>query len=201
MADLPAGFDRAMAALLGIDGWRTDAGERLTYGYDNSRRHAQPDAVALPREAAQVQALVRACREHRVPVVARGRGTNTTGAAVPVAGGVVVSFERMDQVVDVRPGDRCAVVQPGVLNGDLQRALAPHGLFWPPDPTSADYSTVGGNLACNAGGPRAQRAPSVRQGRELEGRLDHQRQGLHLRRARHLAQRGFDAGHSITVSL
>ena len=155
MADLPAGFDRAMAALLGIDGWRTDAGERLTYGYDNSRRHAQPDAVALPRDAAQVQALVRACREQRVPVVARGRGTNTTGAAVPVAGGVVVSFERMDQVLEIRPGDRCAIVQPGVLNGDLQRALAPHGLFWPPDPTSADYATVGGNLACNAGGPRA----------------------------------------------
>ena len=155
MAGLSTEFERAMAALLGDAGWRVDASERLTYGYDNSRRHAQPDAVALPRDAAQVQALVRACRQHHVPVVARGRGTNTTGAAVPVAGGVVVSFERMDQVVDVRPGDRCAVVQPGVLNGDLQRALAPHGLFWPPDPTSADYSTVGGNLACNAGGPRA----------------------------------------------
>ena len=155
MAGLSTDFERAMAALLGDAGWRVDASERLTYGYDNSRRHAQPDAVALPRDAAQVQALVRACRQHHVPVVARGRGTNTTGAAVPVAGGVVVSFERMDQVVDVRPGDRCAVVQPGVLNGDLQRALAPHGLFWPPDPTSADYSTVGGNLACNAGGPRA----------------------------------------------
>jgi D-lactate dehydrogenase len=90
-----------------------------------------------------------------VPIVARGRGTNTTAAAVPLAGGVVVSFERMDRILAIRPGDRCAVVQPGVLNGDLQRALAPHGLFWPPDPTSADFSTIGGNLACNAGGPRA----------------------------------------------
>jgi D-lactate dehydrogenase len=61
----------------------------------------------------------------------------------------------MQRIIDIRPGDRCAVVEPGVLNGDLQRALAPHGLFWPPDPTSADYSTIGGNLACNAGGPRA----------------------------------------------
>jgi D-lactate dehydrogenase len=154
MSTLPAALDRELAALLGDD-WRTDENERLTYGYDNSRRQALPDAVALPADAAQVQALVRACRAHRVPVVARGRGTNTTGAAVPVAGGVVVSFERMQRILEIRPGDRCAVVEPGVLNGDLQRALAPHGLFWPPDPTSAEYSTVGGNLACNAGGPRA----------------------------------------------
>ena len=155
MSALPAALSRELASLLGADGWRTDPNERLTYGYDNSRRQALPDAVALPVEPAQVQALVRACRTHRIPIVARGRGTNTTGAAVPVAGGVVVSFERMQRILAIRPGDRCAVVEPGVLNGDLQRALAPHGLFWPPDPTSADYSTIGGNLACNAGGPRA----------------------------------------------
>jgi len=151
---LPRALDSHMQALLG-DGWRTDASERLGYAYDNSRRHALPDAVALPRTREQVIELVRTCRAHRVPVIARGRGTNTTGASVPVAGGVVVSFERMDRILDIRAGDRCAVVEPGVLNGDLQAALAPHGLFWPPDPTSAGYSTVGGNLACNAGGPRA----------------------------------------------
>ena len=152
--ELPVSLQRELAAVLG-DAWRTDASERLTYGYDNSRRFALPAGVALPDSREQVQALVRACRAHGVPVVARGRGTNTTGASVPVAGGVVVSFERMARILDIRPGDRCAVVEPGVLNGDLQRALQPHGLFWPPDPTSADYSTVGGNLACNAGGPRA----------------------------------------------
>jgi len=151
---LPASLSNELAALLG-DGWRTDPDERLTYGYDNSRKLAVPDAVALPTTREQVVALVRSCRAHRVPVIARGRGTNTTGAAVPVAGGVVVSFERMNRILDIRPGDRCAIVEPGVLNGDLQRALAPDALFWPPDPTSADYSTVGGNLACNAGGPRA----------------------------------------------
>jgi D-lactate dehydrogenase (quinone) len=153
-APLPADLARTLADLLGA-GWRTDPAECLTYGYDNSRRQAMPAAVALPATRAQVQALVRACRAHRVPIVARGRGTNTTGAAVPDAGGVVVSFERMQRIIDIRPGDRCAVVEPGVLNGDLQRALRPHGLFWPPDPTSADFSSVGGNLACNAGGPRA----------------------------------------------
>ncbi len=154
MTALPADLVRTLAALLG-DGFRTDASERLTYGYDNSRRQAMPDAVALPTTREQVVALVCACRAHRVPVIARGRGTNTTGAAVPIAGGVVVSFERMRRILDIRPGDRCAVVEPGVLNGDLQRALQAHGLFWPPDPTSADYSSIGGNLACNAGGPRA----------------------------------------------
>lgn len=154
MIALPDALQRELAAVFG-DGWLTDPGERLAYAYDNSRRQSLPDAVALPRTREQAQALVRACRRHRVPVIARGRGTNTTGASVPVAGGVVVSFERMDRILEIRPGDRCAVVEPGVLNGDLQAALKPHGLFWPPDPTSAAFSTVGGNLACNAGGPRA----------------------------------------------
>lgn len=154
MNTLSAGLASRLQASLG-EGWRTDPSERLAYAFDNSRRQALPDAVALPTTAEQVVELVRACRAARVPVVARGRGTNTTGASVPVAGGVVVSFERMNRILDIRPGDRCAVVEPGVLNGDLQAALKPHGLFWPPDPTSAGYSTVGGNLACNAGGPRA----------------------------------------------
>jgi D-lactate dehydrogenase len=153
-AMIPQSMHEAMAGLLGA-AWLRDDAERLAYAYDNSRRLSLPDAVALPTTRAQVIALVLACREHRVPLVARGRGTNTTGASVPVGGGVVVSFERMDRIVDIRPGDRCAVVEPGVLNGALQRALQPLGLFWPPDPTSADYSTIGGNLACNAGGPRA----------------------------------------------
>ncbi|MFD0739114.1 FAD-binding oxidoreductase [Lysobacter koreensis] len=154
MNALPPVLARDLSALLG-DGWLADPSERLAYAYDNSRREALPDAVALPTTREQVLALVRACRAQRVPVVARGRGTNTTGASVPIAGGVVVSFERMDRILDIRPGDRCAVVEPGVLNGELQAALQPHRLFWPPDPTSAAFSTVGGNLACNAGGPRA----------------------------------------------
>jgi len=156
MSALPAELHRELADLLGEGrNWLTDPGERLAYAYDNSRRESLPDAVALPVARGQVQALVRACFRHRVPVIARGRGTNTTGASVPVQGGVVVSFERMDRILEVRPGDRCAVVEPGVLNGDLQAVLQGHGLFWPPDPTSAAFSTVGGNLACNAGGPRA----------------------------------------------
>jgi D-lactate dehydrogenase len=144
-----------LQALLGQAGLLADPAERLAYGYDNSRRQAMPDAVALPTTREQVQAIVRLCRQHRVAVTARGRGTNTTGASVPVAGGLVVSFEKMARILAIEPGDRIAVVEPGVLNGDLQAALRPFGLFWPPDPTSSPYCSIGGNLACNAGGPRA----------------------------------------------
>jgi D-lactate dehydrogenase len=133
----------------------TDEAERLVYGYDNSRREAMPDAVVFPATHEEVVALVRACRAERVPLVARGRGTNTTGASVPIAGGIVVSFERMNRILAIDPANRIAVVEPGVLNADLQSALKSHALFWPPDPTSAPYCTIGGNLACNAGGPRA----------------------------------------------
>lgn len=137
------------------DALRTDASECLVYGYDNSRRQAMPDAVVFPAKHDDVVALVRACRTHRLPLIARGRGTNTTGASVPIEGGVVASFERMNRVLRIDPDNRLAVVEPGLLNGDLQSALQPHRLFWPPDPTSAPYCTVAGNIACNAGGPRA----------------------------------------------
>ena len=154
-ASLPRPLHDALAAALPPGALLADPAERLNYGYDNSRRQGLPLAVALPHDAAQVQAIVRACREARTPIVARGRGTNTTGASVPGEDALVVSFERMARVLDIRPGDRVAVVEPGLLNGDLQAALAPHGLFWPPDPTSAMYCSIGGNLACGAGGPRA----------------------------------------------
>ncbi|MBP8098555.1 MAG: FAD-binding protein [Arenimonas sp.] len=149
--DLISGLMKA----LGSGGLLLDPAERLGYSYDNSRRQSLPDAVALPTTREQVLAIVRLCREHKTPITARGRGTNTTGASVPVEGGLVLSFERMNRILEIRPGDRVAIVEPGLLNGDLQQALRTHGLFWPPDPTSAPYCTIGGNLACNAGGPRA----------------------------------------------
>lgn len=134
--------------------WLTDAASCLSYGFDNSRRSGPVIAVALPENEAQVQALVRACAATGTAIVARGRGTATTGAAVPLRPSVVVCFERMGRILRIEADNRFAVVEPGVVNGDLQAALAPFGCFWPPDPTSAGYSTIGGNLACNAGGPR-----------------------------------------------
>lgn len=143
--------------LRGVVGARAvlaDGANRQVYGGDNSRLHAMPGAVVLAESEAQLQALVGFAAEYRIALTARGRGTATTGAAVACAGGIVVAFERMDRLLRIEADDRLAVVQPGLINGDLQHQLAPHGFFWPPDPTSSPYATVGGNLACNAGGPR-----------------------------------------------
>lgn len=145
----------AFEAVLARGSVLTSAADCLAYGYDNSAYRQNPAMVLLPASSAQVQAIVMLARDYKLPLTARGRGTNTTGASVPVQGGAVVSFERMNRFVAINPGDRTAVVEPGVLNGDLQAALAPHRLFWPPDPTSAPFCSIGGNIACNAGGPRA----------------------------------------------
>ncbi|ROH91971.1 FAD-binding protein [Stagnimonas aquatica] len=152
---LPAAFVAALRGLLGEAALLTDPADCLTYGYDNSRRLTLPQAVAFAQNHEQVQAVVRLCHQYRVPLTARGRGTNTTGASVPLAGGLVLSLERMDRILEVSPGDRLLRCEAGALNGAVQAAAGRHGLFWAPDPTSAAFSTVGGNLACGAGGPRA----------------------------------------------
>lgn len=133
----------------------TDTTECWTYGYDNSRRQAQPDAVVFPRTQEQVQELVRFCNQRRIPLVTRGRGTGTTGATVPINGGIILSTEQMDKIIRIDAANRLAIVEPGVTNQALQDAVGEHGFFWPPDPTSAAFCTIGGNLAYNSAGPRA----------------------------------------------
>ena len=154
-SELPNAFLEAARAIVSPENLLTEAGAVWAYGYDNSRRHTPPAAVALPGEQAQVVALVRLCNEHRVPLVARGAGTATTGAAVPLAGGLVLSLERMKRILKVDPANRVMVVEPGVTNREVQQAAAEHGFFWPPDPTSSPVCTVGGNLAVNSAGPKA----------------------------------------------
>jgi D-lactate dehydrogenase len=163
MSALPERVLIALRAALPRDALLTAHGDCLTYAYDNSAHQAMPQAVVLPTTAQQVQAVMHACRADGVPLVARGRGTNTTGASVPVQGGVVMSFERMNRVLRIDTDNRYAVVEPGLLNGELQQALRALGFFWAPDPTSADFCTVGGNLACNAAGPRAVKYGSCRE--------------------------------------
>ncbi|HEU5288829.1 MAG TPA: FAD-linked oxidase C-terminal domain-containing protein, partial [Candidatus Limnocylindria bacterium] len=112
-----------------------------------------PDAVVLPNDTADVAALARFCHEHSVPIVPRGAGTGLSGGAIPVEGGVVVSFARMARILDIDAPNRRAVVQPGLINLHLSTAVAPHGLYFVPDPSSQKACTLGGNVAENSGGP------------------------------------------------
>ncbi len=133
----------------------TDKAERYTYGYDSSRTHFLPDAVVIARSAEQLSALVMICIEHNIPLISRGRGTGTCGGSVPIHQGIVVSFEQMNNIIKIDPANRYLVAEPGVTNGQIQQAAKEHGFFWAPDPTSAEYCTLGGNLAYNSAGPRA----------------------------------------------
>jgi D-lactate dehydrogenase len=151
---LPAALVQALAGWLG-DRLLQTPGDCWAYGYDNSRRHALPQAVCLVRTEDEVAAVVAACNEHRISVIPRGRGSGTTGATVPLRGGIVLSLEQLRDRLDIDPANRVAVVSAGFTNRELQEAAAVHGFFWPPDPTSAAVSTIGGNLAYNSAGPRA----------------------------------------------
>lgn len=113
-----------------------------------------PLAVVLAETVADVQAVVRACADHNVPIVARGAGTGVSGGAHASQGCIVLSLERMNRILDLNPDDETAVVEPGVVNADLNDAAAVHGLMYAPDPASFRMSTIGGNVATNAGGLR-----------------------------------------------
>src|SRR5437867_7761424 len=125
----------------------------LIYEYDGAVDTATPDAVVLPESTADVAALARFCHEHRVPIVPRGAGTGLSGGAIPVEGGVVVSFARMARILEIDVPNLRAVVQPGLINLHLSTAAAPHGLYFVPDPSSQNACTIAGNVAENSGGP------------------------------------------------
>lgn len=148
-------IERALFDILDKAYVKTEQADIWSYGFDNSRRHALADFVVLPENTDQVASIVSLCQQHKIPLIARGKGTGTTGATVPVKGGIILSTERMNKIISVHGDDRYMVVQPGVTNQQVQTEAAKHGFFWPPDPTSSAFCSVGGNLAYNSAGPRA----------------------------------------------
>lgn len=126
----------------------------IAYSYDGTFQQHIPDVAVTPRTTAEVQRIVQVAARERIPIVPRGAGTSLAGGAIPITGGIVLALTRMNTIREIDPANTCAVVEPGVVTGDLQRAVEKLGLFYPPDPASLNQSTLGGNVACNSGGPR-----------------------------------------------
>ncbi|MDX3657553.1 FAD-linked oxidase C-terminal domain-containing protein [Streptomyces sp. ID05-26A] len=139
---------------VGDSGVLTDADVTASYQRDMMplAPHGSPLAVVFPLNTGQVQAVVRACASHRVPIVPRGAGSGLSGAANAIEGCVVLVMTKMNAIVEIDTDNRLAVVEPGVVNLDLRGAVEKEGLFYPPDPSSYDWCTIGGNLSTNAGG-------------------------------------------------
>lgn len=144
-----------LGAIVGDANLRVNAEDVLAYGTDALKRGHPADAVVLPADTSQVAKVVTVCAAYGVPFVPRGAGTGYTGGAVPLHGGVVISLERMNRILEIDEANLIAVVEPNVITGELQAAVERIGLFYPPDPASLHISAIGGNVAECAGGPRA----------------------------------------------
>src|SRR5579875_1306967 len=123
------------------------------YEYDGGVDKSLPDVVVFPRTTEDVVALVKLARDHNVAIVGRGAGTGLSGGAIARAGGMIISFARMNRILEIDIANERALVQPGVVNLDISLAVQPFGYFYAPDPSSQRACTIGGNVAENAGGP------------------------------------------------
>ena len=145
-----------LISIVGQENVYSDKAHLIAYSYDATREHFEPDAVIFPRNEEDISAILKYCNEHRIVIVPRGAGSGFTGGALPSSGGIVLGFEKhMNKILEIDMKNMVAIVQPGVINMDLQRAVEEVGLFYPPDPASQEYSTIGGNVSENAGGMRA----------------------------------------------
>jgi glycolate oxidase len=150
---LPAKANEKLVQLLRPRGYLNRPEDLSLYEYDGSVDKARPDIVVFPRSTEDVVAIAKISREFGVPIVARGAGTGLSGGSIALAGGIMVSFSRMNRILEIDLENERAVVQPGVVNLDITLAVEPHGYFYAPDPSSQRACTVGGNVAENAGGP------------------------------------------------
>jgi len=127
----------------------------ICYGFDASGLELSPSAVVWPKNTEDVVKIMKYAFENGIPVVPRGAGTGMTAGAVPSKGAIIISFEKMKRIIEIDSENLTAFCEPGVINGKLQHELESIGLFYPPDPASMQFCTIGGNVAENAGGPRA----------------------------------------------
>ena len=146
-------FIRELTAALGSPAVLSAAEDMLLYDYDGSVEQARPDCVVFPRNREDVISIVQIAARHKVPIVGRGAGTGLSGGALAREGGLLVVFSRMNHILEIDAGNRRAVVEPGVVNLDVSRAVDHLGLYFAPDPSSQKSCTIGGNVSENAGGP------------------------------------------------
>jgi len=139
--------------LLGPRGYLDRVEDLKLYEYDGSVDQALPELVVFPRSADEAAALVRIAHKHRIPIVGRGAGTGLSGGVIARAGGIVISFARMNRIVEIDLANERAVLEPGVVNLEITQAVERDGYFYAPDPSSQKACTIGGNVAENAGGP------------------------------------------------
>jgi glycolate oxidase len=149
-----AGVLDALRAVVGPEQVHQGPAQRVAYSYDGTFPQDLPLAAVTPASTEEVAAVLQVASRHGISVHTRGAATSLSGGAVPIGGGLVLALPRMNRILEIDPADSVAVVQPGVITAELQRAVEARGLFYPPDPASLNQSTIGGNVACNAGGPR-----------------------------------------------
>jgi len=152
--EVPENIKRILKKELGEHKVLDDDMDRLLYSYDATRIKMMPSVVVIPESQEEVQKVVKICYQEGIPITPRGAGSGYTGGALAVKGGVLVSFEKMDKILEIDEENAIARVQPGVITYRLQQAVEKKGLFYPPDPASYKFCTIGGNVAENAGGPR-----------------------------------------------
>src|ERR1700730_10689758 len=144
---------RELEALLGPKGVLSAPEDLMLYEYDGSVELGSPRCIVFPASAGDVAGIVRLANRYETPIVGRGAGTGLSGGAIARNGGIVVEFSRMNRILEIDPEDLRAIVQPGVVNLDLTRAVEHLGLYYAPDPSSQKSCTIGGNVAENSGGP------------------------------------------------
>ena len=146
-------FIKELTGIVGRENVLSERKDLIAYSYDATPRQEKPEVIVLPQSTAEVSAVIKAAYREKIPVIARGAGTNLSGGTIPIKGGIILELSRMNRILEIDTANHRVVVEPGVVNLELQNALAPHGFFYPPDPASQKTSTLGGNIGENAGGP------------------------------------------------